>query len=315
MSSRAPLDAAIEGGRGLRLPPPLAPGDWIAVVAPASPFPRAEFWRGLAWLRDRYRVKMREAALDRDGFLAGTDETRARLLGLAMTDPDVKAVVAARGGYGVTRILDRLPWDAFACAPKWLVGFSDVTALHVAAASHGIASAHAPNVTGLGVSHGAPTTPWTRARWLAALERPSAPQEWQKLEVIREGSAAGPLVGGNLALLEAMAAAGRLRLPHGAILALEDVTERPYRVDRMLTALRDGGHLTHASAIVFGEFAQCDPGPDGVAIAAVLAERTRDLGIPVVAGAPFGHGARNDAFVHGAAARLRGDALTIGDPR
>jgi muramoyltetrapeptide carboxypeptidase len=109
-----------------------------------------------------------------------------------------------------------------------------------------------------------------------------------------------------------MAAAGRLTLPHGAILALEDVTERPYRVDRMLTALRDGGHLARASAIVLGEFAQCEPGPDGVTIGAVLAERTRDLGIPVAAGAPFGHGARNDAFVHGAAARLEGDALTIG---
>jgi muramoyltetrapeptide carboxypeptidase len=130
--------------------------------------------------------------------------------------------------------------------------------------------------------------------------------------VIRAGAARGPLVGGNLALVEAMAAAGRWRPPDGAILALEDVTERPYRMDRMLTSLRLGGHLARVAGVVFGDFAQCDPGPDGVVAAEVLAERTRDLGVPVVACAPFGHGARNDAFVLGAVAAIDGDRVRIG---
>jgi muramoyltetrapeptide carboxypeptidase len=294
---------------GFVFPPPLAPGDRIAVVAPSSPFPRGELLRGLAWLRDRYEIVARTSLLDRAGFLAGDDATRARALAEAMTAPGVKAIVVARGGYGAMRIVEGLPWAELARAPRWIVGFSDVTALHAMATAHGVASVHAPNVTGL-----AAHDPRTRACWLRALERPRAAVEWSELQVVREGRAEGPLVGGNLALVEAMAAAGKWCPPEGSILALEDVTERPYRLDRMLTALGLGGHLARGriAGIVLGEFAQCEPGPDGVLAAEVLAERTRDLGIPVVAGAPFGHGKRNDAFTLGARARIDGARVVIG---
>ena len=107
-----------------------------------------------------------------------------------------------------------------------------------------------------------------------------------------------------------MAAAGRLVLPSGAIVALEDTGEAPYRVDRMLTSLRLGGHLSGAAGIVFGGFARSPPGPDGRTVDEVLDACTRTLGIPVVAGAPFGHTAPNEAFVLGAVASLAGDALT-----
>jgi len=288
-------------------PPAARAGDLVGVVAPSSPFGREEFWRGLAWLRGRYRIAASSGVLARAAYLAGDDDRRARELVAAMTNPEVRAIVVARGGYGATRIIDRLPWDAFAAAPKWIVGFSDVTALHLEACARGIASIHSPHVTGLGRD----ATPWSRACFLASLERPRARRVWE-VEVVRGGEARGPLVGGNLALVEAMASAGRLAIPAGAILAFEDVTERPYRIDRMLTSLRLGGHLSRASAIVFGDFTQCDPGADGRTVAEVIAERTRDLGVPVVTGAPFGHGARNDAFVLGAEAELRGGTLAIG---
>ncbi|MGO8992358.1 MAG: S66 peptidase family protein [Polyangiaceae bacterium] len=288
-------------------PPPLQPGDRIAVVAPSSPFPRAELWRGLAWLGDRYEIVARTSLLCRTGFLAGDDAARARALTEAMTAPGVKAVVIARGGYGAMRIVDRLPWDELVRAPRWIVGFSDVTALHARATALGIASVHAPNVTGL-----AAHDPWTRACWLRALERPRARIVWTDLHVVRSGHAEGPLVGGNLALVEAMAAAGEWHPPAGAVLALEDVSERPYRLDRMLTSLRLGGHLARIAGIILGDFARCDPGPDGVLASEVLEERTRDLGIPVVAGAPFGHGARNDAITLGAVARIDGGGVVIG---
>ncbi len=288
-------------------PPPLRPGDRIAVVAPSSPFPRADFWPGLAWLRDRYTIVARATLLARAGFLAGEDDARARVLAEAMTLPEVKAIVVARGGYGATRIVDRLPWDLLARVPKWIVGFSDVTALHAEATARGVASVHAPNVTGLSA-----LDPWSRACWLRSVERPRAPVEWRDLSVLHGGGATGPLVGGNLALVEAMASAGRWHPPKGAILALEDVSERPYRLDRMLTSLRLGGHLARVAGIVLGEFARCDPGPDGVCAATVLAERTNGLGVPVLAGAPFGHGARNDAFVLGARARIAGAHVVIG---
>jgi muramoyltetrapeptide carboxypeptidase len=292
----------------LALPPRLAPGDLVAVVAPSSPFPHEDLWRGLAWLRTRFRLRVGAGMLARDGFLAGSDDRRADELAGAMLDPEVRAIVAARGGYGAMRLVDRLPWAELARSPKWIVGFSDVTALHAMAWRAGVASVHGPNVTGLGRG----TTPATRAAWLAAVERPSSPRSWRGLRVLHAGrsTSPGPVVGGNLALIQAMAAAGRLVVPEGAVLVLEDVTESPYRVDRMLTSLRLGGHLAAASAVVFGGFDRCAPGSDGRTVDDVLEERTRGLGVPVLSGAPFGHGDRNEAFVLGSPARVeRGDLL------
>ena len=293
----------------LAAPPPLRPGSLVAIVAPASPFARDELFRGLAWLRTRYALRLSSTILERTGYTAGGDARRASELAAALTDPDVSAVLCARGGYGAMRILDALPWTAFARRPKWLVGFSDVTALHVAANSHGVCTIHGPNVTGLGRS----ITASERLALLDALEgRP--PVAWTHLEIIHGAGAPparGPLVGGNLSLLASMAAGGRLALPRGAILALEDVTERPYRLDRMLTSLLLGGHLSNLSAIVLGGFTQCDAGPDGVTALDVLTDRTSGLGIPVVAAAPFGHGAPNRCFVLGATAVLSGTTLAL----
>jgi muramoyltetrapeptide carboxypeptidase len=277
-------------------PPPLEPGNVVAVVAPSSPCPRDELWRGSPGPRDR------PTSL---GYLAGGDAQRAAELSRAMVDPQVKAIVAARGGYGAMRILDALPWEAFARQPKWIVGFSDITALHATAWAAGVASVHGPNVSGLGRD----ASVATRAAWLASVERPAAARAWRGLRVVRGGEARGPIVGGNLALLHAMAAADRLLVPRGAVLALEDVTEAPYRVDRMLTSLLLGGHLARAAAVVLGGFERCAPGADGCTVDEVLEERTRALGVPVLAGAPFGHGARNEAFVLGARVRVSGNAV------
>jgi muramoyltetrapeptide carboxypeptidase len=120
------------------------------------------------------------------------------------------------------------------------------------------------------------------------------------------------LIGGNLALLHALAAANRLVVPPGAVLALEDVGERPYRVDRMLTSLLLGGHLARASAIVFGGFEQCEAAGDGRRTEEVMEDRTRSLGVPVLAGAPFGHGSHNEAFVLGTHARILRDEVHLG---
>ncbi len=288
----------------LRVPEPLKSGELVTVVAPSSPAPREELLVGLAWLRQRYRVRVRSDVFSRQGYLAGSDARRLDELARAMLDPEPRAIFCARGGYGLTRIVERLPWAEFARRPRWIVGFSDVTALHLEALRHGCASLHAANVTGLGRA-----SPRDRARLLAVLERGEG-EVWEGLRVVHPGAAggpsevAGPAVGGNLTLLEATAASGRLALPSGAVLFLEDVTERPYRVDRMLTALLASGALASVRAIVLGEFTDCAPGPDGVTIDEVLAERTADLGVPVLAGAPFGHGARNRPIPFGFAVRV-----------
>jgi muramoyltetrapeptide carboxypeptidase len=292
------------------LPHPLAPGALVAVVAPSSPFDRDELFRGLAWLRQRYRLRISTGIFTRSGYMAGQDARRASELAGAMRDPDVAAILCARGGYGAMRILDELPWDAFAAAPKWIVGFSDVTALHAAAQARNICTIHGPNATGLGRS----ITAAERAALIAALEGGASRREWSGLEALRGGDAEGPLVGGNLALVHAMAAAGRFVVPPGAIVALEDVTERPYRIDRMLTSLRLAGAFTHASAVVFGSFSQCEPGSDGTTVRDVLGAFAASVHIPVLCGAPFGHGAPNEAFVLGAKARLGGGTLRPSGP-
>jgi muramoyltetrapeptide carboxypeptidase len=285
-------------------------GDAIAVVAPSSPFPRDELWPGLAWLRARYRVRLASGALSRQAYLAGDDARRGEELRRVMIDDEVKAIVAVRGGYGALRLVDELPWERLSERPKWVVGFSDITALHGMAWRAGVASVHAPNVTGLGRD----ATVSVRASWLAALERPRSIRSWTGLRVLRTGEASGVLVGGNLALVHAMAAAGRLSIPDGAVLVLEDVSEAPYRLDRMLTSLELGGYLRRISGLVFGGFADCRPRADGRTADDVLEERTRHLRVPVLAGAPFGHGPRNEAFVLGADVRIHGDALIWSGP-
>jgi muramoyltetrapeptide carboxypeptidase len=292
-----------------RAPPSLRPGSLVAVVAPAGPFNREVLFPGLAWLRTRYRLRLSSRILSRSGYLAGDDARRAGELARAMADPEVEAIVCARGGYGVMRILDALPWEAFAARPKWIGGFSDITALHVEAAARGVCTLHAMNATGLGRR----TTPLERLSFIDGLEG-RALRPWTGLDVLHRGRSAGPfargpLVGGNLALVVAMAAAGRLVVPAGAIVLLEDITERPFRVDRMLTSLRLGKYFARASAIVFGDFTQCEPKADGVTVAEVLRDRTADLGIPVLTGAPVGHGEVNRPFVLGAVATIEGTTL------
>ncbi len=283
-------------------PPALRPGDRVVVVAPSSPFPRSELLAGLGWLRDRYDVRIATGAFSREGFLAGSDDRRAGELGAAMESPAVKAIVAARGGYGVTRIAERLPWGALRAHPKWLVGFSDITALHVGALGAGMCSIHAPNVTGLWRASAT-----DRLAFLRALEAPQRLAPFAHLEPVRSGDAEGMVVGGNLSLLAAMAAAGPLPIPDGAIWLLEDVTERPYRIDRMLTAMVP--HLRRAGAVIFGELDKCDPGPDGITAEAVLRDRTLAWSAPTFLGAPFGHGATNRAFVVGGWAKLQSGTL------
>jgi muramoyltetrapeptide carboxypeptidase len=279
----------------------------VRVVAPSSPFAARDLWPGLAWLRTRYRVRLSPGALSRAGFLAGDDERRKEEFARAMQDGEAKAIAVARGGYGALRIVDDLPWADFVRRPKWIVGFSDVTVLHAMAWRCGVASVHGPNVTGLGLEG----SPMVRAAWLAAVERTAVPREWQG-RVLHGGEAQGALVGGNLSLLATMAAANHLELPDRSVLALEDVGEAPYRVDRMLSSLILGGHLERVVAIVFGGFDRCGPGPDGRTVDDVLEERTRALGIPILAGAPFGHRANNEAFVTGTLVRVRGDRVSFG---
>ena len=288
-------------------PPRLRPGSRVAVVAPAGPVPRDAFAAGAAILGARYTLVHDERIFARSGFLAGDDEARAGELAGALADPAVEAIFCARGGYGLMRILPRFDGAAFARAPKLIVGFSDVTALHAWAAGAGVTSLHAPVVTQLG------RVPADDAAALfAACESPTPPPPLTGLRALKHGRAEGRLIGGNLELLSRLVGTPWMPPLDGALLFLEDVGERPYRIDRQLTQLRLSGALDRVAGVVLGDFIGCVE-KDGSApdAATVLAERLAGHGIPVVAGAPIGHGERNRAIPHGGRARLDAAAGTL----
>ena len=298
-------------------PPRLRAGARVAVVAPAGPVPRDAFAAGAAILGARYTLVHDERIFARAGFLAGDDDARAAELVRALADPTIEAIFCARGGYGLLRILDRLDGAAFARAPKLVVGFSDVMALHAWAYRAGVASLHAPVVTQLG------RLPADDAAALfAACESPSPPPPLSGLRAIHRGAgsdrdraggrAEGPLVGGNLEMISRLIGTPWALPLAGAVLFLEDIGERPYRIDRQLTQLALAGALDGLAGAVLGDFIGCaekDGSPPDAE--AVLAERLAARGVPVLAGAPVGHGDRNRALPHGARVRLDADAGTL----
>ncbi|MFC0863065.1 LD-carboxypeptidase [Sphaerimonospora cavernae] len=282
-----PISRMVRGPRRLR------PGDTVALVAPAGPVDPVRLARGRELLVELgLEVVIGAHLLDRDGFLAGADTGRAADLQEAWCDPGIAAVVCARGGYGTTRLLDLLDWEAMAAAePKILLGSSDITALHRAFADRlGVATLFGPMPAT--VVMGGPEGPDqdSFASLKAALFEGGhlAPIIGDRLLVPgRAGDAVvtGPVVGGNLALLAALCGTPYALRAEGCVVLLEDVTEEPYRIDRMLTQLRQAGCFDGALAFALGSWVECgDPLP-------VLAERLAPLGVPVIAGLPVGHGA------------------------
>lgn len=277
-----------------------------------------DFARGVDRLRARYRVSHDHAIGERHGYLAGDDARRLRELEAAIDDPDVDAIVAARGGYGAMRIAARIDPARVAARPKLLVGFSDVTALHALWARAGVASLHASMVAALGRGSDA-----TLARWIEAVEGRGTPPRLEGLAAIgsARGEAEGMVVGGNLALLAAMTGTPLAPSLEGAILFVEDVGEAPYRVDRMLTQLRLSGALDRVAGVLVGTFTRCAPGPEGTTVDDVLEERLSDLGVPVLGGLPCGHVDDPLELPLGARARLDGTQRcvtflqhSVGDP-
>ena len=294
--------------------PHVRPGDRIAVICPASPVDQTLLTAGVAWLGQRYRIDEDPRRAARNGFFAGTDDERAAALLEAVRDPGIRAIVAGRGGYGSLRVLERVGPElgqALQRDPKPLVGFSDITALHSVWTRTGVRSLHAVMAAAMGRESPAALD---RDALVAALEGGTV-AAWEGLDVWCAGEATGTAVGGNLALVAALQGTPYAVPMRDAVLFLEDVGERPYRVDRMLTTLRLGGVLREVRAVVLGEFIDCAPGPDGRTVTEVLRDRVCDLGVPVLYGDRFGHGTNQRVIAFGRAARVteRGTVEFLGD--
>ena len=294
------------------LPRPLLSSGRVAVVAPASPaLDPADAAAGLAALRARgLTVEAVETAPA--GYLAGSDDDRARALNRALGRDDLDAVMCLRGGYGLLRILDRVDYAAARAHPKLVVGYSDVTALHLALWK----GAGLPGVSG----------PMVASDWGPGLDAETEADFWrvaggasgydvrgpggEALACLAEGEAEGVLLGGNLALTCALVGTPYLPDLTGAILFVEDVGEAPYRIDGLLARLRLAGVLERLGGLVFGMFtgAEVPPGRPTFTVDEVLTHYAGVVDGPVAAGLVYGHVRRKATVPVGVRARLTASA-------
>ncbi|MGQ4650172.1 LD-carboxypeptidase [Lyngbya aestuarii] len=310
-----------------QLPPPLKPGDLLRVIAPSGPLRELErFEKGLEIWRSRgYKVQLSDNWDAKEGYLAGVDAERRRQLADAWQDSQCRGILCTRGGYGGARLLENWTWlpsqgtleyqphsqteqqlSVASLSPKWLIGFSDITSLLWSLVKVGISSVHGPVLTTL-----AAEPDWSLERLFNCVEgRPLAPLTgigWGG------GRASGLLLPANLTVATHLLGTAIQPPLDGVILALEDVGEAPYRVDRMLTQWRMNGALKGIRGIALGRFSQCEPPQDipSWTIEEVLRDRLSDLGIPIVSELPFGHDGVNAALPLGQLVQLDADQGTL----
>jgi muramoyltetrapeptide carboxypeptidase len=305
-------------------PRPLTTGDTVAIVSPASTPRREAIERAVARLDELGLKTKTYGDLYRSfGYLAGTDAVRATELQTALADPEVAAVLPTRGGYGISRLVDRLDLGAIAKQPKIVAGFSDLTALHLALqAKTQLVTYHSPNLQdGLGAEAGLHELSLESYRHalfgakqyevasndrLAALGLPA-------MTPIRAGRVTAEVVGGNMAVLCALTGTPFEVQTTDRILLLEDTGEAPYRIDRWLSQLRLAGKLSGLAGVLLGQFTDCRPIDDkpSLTLDQIWDQYFGELGVPVLAGFPCGHGRPNVTLPIGGVIELDADRCAV----
>lgn len=288
----------------MRKPLPLRNGDVIAICAPAGPVDGSRLDRGIARLRKAGFVpEVADGVLASEGYLAGGDAHRARQFEWALTLPEGRAVMAARGGYGTARILPLVDWKRAVRHRKLIVGFSDLTAvLSYLSTRVGFPCLHGPMAAADLALRFDPEALDAFARLAAGAVSPREP--WgEPTERIRGGAVEGVLAGGCLSVIT-----GLLGTPYepdfrGALLFLEDVGEPAYRIDRMLTQWLQSGRLSKVAGILVGKITPARGEPED-GIRRLFHEIGRRLAVPVRYGFPAGHDGKNVSLPFGVRARL-----------
>ena len=283
-------------------PPRLKPGDTVGIVAPASPFDRDIFNQGLNILESLgFRTVVPDEIFENDRYLAGSDSQRAQLVNQFFKDPEVAAIVCARGGYGCMRMLPLVDFDTIRTHPKIFVGYSDITALLTAITTRGgLVTFHGPMVTTL-----AKAPELTRHIFTEAIAA-DTPLELRPSGgvVIQAGKATGQIIGGNLNTLCHLLGTPFEPRFENRILFLEDRGEAHYRIDRMLFQMKLAGCFDGIAGLVLGSFEECGA-LDG--ICRIFEECFQDIRIPILAGFDAGHGKQNLTLPFGIEARLDTD--------
>ena len=309
-ASRVPLRLPLAFFSPMQFPPLLKTGAHVALVSPAGPYSDdGEVDRAKANVKKfGWEPVVMTNARARDGYLAGSDDQRARDLNSAIADDTIQAIWCLRGGYGAMRILDALDYEGMKKSPKAVIGYSDVTALHAAFGKmSNLVTFHGPTAR-------QPIPPFAFASLQNALAKGNDPcGQMAKAVTLRGGRAKGRLVGGNLALLTALAGTQYAPDYTGAILVIEDVNEAHYRLDRMLITLHLTGALAGLAGIIFGRFTDIPKkfGDEQWSLARVLEDTAARAGVPCVKDAPFGHIDDQWTIPLGAMAELNADARTL----
>ena len=277
-------------------PSRLRKGDTIGVIAPASCGNTETTAAGVEWLeKTGFRIKLGKTVSLENGYLAGSDAARAADINSMFAADDIDGIICLRGGYGTMRLLNLIDYDTIKKHPKVFVGYSDITALHTAIGQRtGLVTFHGPMAASdMGKNIPAYTWNWFLRAVTGAgpLGNITNPPDAEPFKVIASGKAAGFLAGGNLSLI-----AATLGTPYeidtcGKILFMEEVSEAPYRIDRMLTQLLLAGKLQTAAGIVFDVFAGFAPETESAdfTVEEVLKDRLGSLNIPIIMNVYFGH--------------------------
>jgi len=275
---------------GLRKVRPAGPGSRVRILAPASPFDRAEFDLGVRELERLGFVPVYdERVFEKQSYVAGTAVSRAAQLREAWLDPTIDAIIGVRGGYGSVQCLPMLNVDDLASAPVAFVGYSDLTTIHSwLGCQAGVTSVHGPM---LDRKLSAGPDAYDEASFLRSVSpEPVGELQPDGVETLKAGEAAGPLFGGTLSqLLGSLGTPWPFTPPAGYVLFLDEVGERPYRLDRMLVQARQAGLFERASAVIVGQLPKCDEAGGSITGRSVVADALADFCGPVLFGFPSGH--------------------------
>ena len=299
----------------MHAPPFLKAGSKVAIVSPARKVSREEIEPALTFIqKNQWELVITEDLFGVHHQWSGTDKQRADHLQGYLDNPEIDLIWCARGGYGSMRILEFINWEIFRKHPKWLLGFSDITALtQLIVNGLGSAAIHGPLALTIGKNEEA------AMHLYSLLSGKSLTYKIAPHSLNRNGSTKGRLQGGNLSLLYALQGSDADIIPDGAILFIEDLDEYLYHIDRMMLSLRRSGKLAKLSGLIVGGFTEMKDHeiPFGYAAEEIILHAVRDYDFPVCFDFPAGHVSKNLPIIMGAAARLEvgplGGSLTYLD--
>jgi muramoyltetrapeptide carboxypeptidase len=285
------------------IPPYLQAGDEVAILSPAS-FPPTENWKQGVEVLESWGLRVRTAPnyLSRHFGLGGTDAERLSDLQHMLDDPSIKAIFPIRGGYGMSRLLDSLDFTQFKAHPKWIVGFSDITALLCELDSIGYASIHGPMPHNFCQKGGESAL----QNLHTALFKGTLSLSAMAHTLNRLGEASAEIVGGNLSLLSHLVGTSSFTSTDGKILFIEEIGERLYHVDRMLLQLKRAGLLKNLAGLILGGFTDCNEASLTIGKTAyeLVAEHTAEYLYPIAFDFPAGHVPNNQPLLFGVKTKL-----------